>query len=207
MTTTAQRLATLSGLSGVSAAAHLIAIKQSGATAGSMLASRSGIGTGSAAQHLLDAGVAHNVAISLNDSASGSDGISRQGSLLYGAPVQRWFEEAQREREAARAAEVEALRHQESGSVDHSTGSDALGISVSVSLRDAAYGRDTIGSFARVRWHDKAGAKNSISTQLVRTDSQESPDDCAFGQSGISIGRRLARHVMDDDALMAIGVL
>lgn len=57
MTTTAQRLTTLSGLSGVSAAAHLIAIKQSGTTAGAMLVSRSGLGTGSALDHLMAGGV------------------------------------------------------------------------------------------------------------------------------------------------------
>jgi hypothetical protein len=48
-----QRLAELSGLSGVSAATHLLAIKQSGATAGAMLLSASPLSTGTALAHLL----------------------------------------------------------------------------------------------------------------------------------------------------------
>lgn len=63
MTTAASRLATLSGLSGVSAALHLKAIKQSGTTAGAMLLSRSSLATGTAAAHLLDAGVVSGVII------------------------------------------------------------------------------------------------------------------------------------------------
>lgn len=55
MTTTAQRLASLSGLAGVSAGAHLLAIRQAGAQAGPMLVSRSGLGVASALQHLLAA--------------------------------------------------------------------------------------------------------------------------------------------------------
>lgn len=56
MTTAAARLATLSGLSGVSAAIHLNSIKQSGTTAGAMLLSRSSLSTGTAAAHLLSDG-------------------------------------------------------------------------------------------------------------------------------------------------------
>jgi hypothetical protein len=55
--TASQRLVYLSGLSGVSAGAHLLAIRQSGATAGQILVSRSTLPTASAAQHLLDDGV------------------------------------------------------------------------------------------------------------------------------------------------------
>lgn len=51
--TTGARLVQLSGLSGVSAATHLIAIKQSGSNAGDMLVSRSGLSTGSAMEHLI----------------------------------------------------------------------------------------------------------------------------------------------------------
>lgn len=51
---TGQRLALLSGLSGVSAGAHLYAIRQSGVDAGQMLASRSSLLTATAMQHLLD---------------------------------------------------------------------------------------------------------------------------------------------------------
>ena len=53
MTSTAQRLATLSGLSGTSAGAHLLAIRRAGVTAGQILMSRSGLGFGSALQHLM----------------------------------------------------------------------------------------------------------------------------------------------------------
>lgn len=56
MTTTAQRLAFLSGMSGVSAAEHLKAIKQSGTTSGQMLVSRSSLSVASAIQHLMDDG-------------------------------------------------------------------------------------------------------------------------------------------------------
>jgi hypothetical protein len=56
MTTAAERLVTLSGLSGVSAAQHLLAIKLSGSTAGQMLVSRSTLGSATAAAHLLDGG-------------------------------------------------------------------------------------------------------------------------------------------------------
>lgn len=52
--TTAQRLAFLSGLNGVSAGIHLLAIRQSGATAGQMLASRSALSSATALQHLLN---------------------------------------------------------------------------------------------------------------------------------------------------------
>ena len=51
--TTGARLVQLSGLSGVSAATHLIAIKQSGSNAGDMLVSRSGLTTGTAMEHLI----------------------------------------------------------------------------------------------------------------------------------------------------------
>jgi hypothetical protein len=54
--TTGARLVSLSGLSGVSAAAHLLAIRLSGATAGAMLVSRSTLGSASALEHLLDGG-------------------------------------------------------------------------------------------------------------------------------------------------------
>ena len=55
--TTGARLASLSGLSGVSAGQHLIAIKQSGATSGEMLVSRSSLMTGTAMDHLMDTGI------------------------------------------------------------------------------------------------------------------------------------------------------
>lgn len=58
MTTAAERLAALSGLSGVSAGAHLLAIRISGSMAGQILVSRSTLSTGSASDHLLDSGVA-----------------------------------------------------------------------------------------------------------------------------------------------------
>lgn len=54
--TTAQRLVFLSGLFGVSAGAHLYAIRQSGSTAGQMLVSRSSLGVATTEQHLLDDG-------------------------------------------------------------------------------------------------------------------------------------------------------
>lgn len=53
MTTTAQRLATLSGLTGASAGAHLLAIRLAGVAAGQMLVSRSGLAVGSALEHLM----------------------------------------------------------------------------------------------------------------------------------------------------------
>lgn len=56
MTTASARLVELSGLSGVSAGAHLLAIKLSGSNAGAMLVSRSSLPTATAAQHLLDGG-------------------------------------------------------------------------------------------------------------------------------------------------------
>ena len=49
----AQRLAHLSGLTGVSAGAHLLAIRLGGTSAGAMLVSRSGLPSGTAEQHLL----------------------------------------------------------------------------------------------------------------------------------------------------------
>ena len=52
--TTSQRLAFLSGLSGVSAGSHLLAIRRSGVTAGQMLVSRSALSSASALQHLLN---------------------------------------------------------------------------------------------------------------------------------------------------------
>ena len=55
--TTGARLAELSGLSGVSAATHLLAIRLSGATAGAMLVSRSTLSTGTAIAHLAGGGV------------------------------------------------------------------------------------------------------------------------------------------------------
>lgn len=54
--TAGARLALLSGLSGVSAGAHLYAIRLAGSTAGAMLASRSSLPSASAAMHLLDGG-------------------------------------------------------------------------------------------------------------------------------------------------------
>lgn len=54
--TTGQRLVQLSGLSGVTAGQHLLAIRLAGLTTGAMLASRSGLGTGSAMAHLLAQG-------------------------------------------------------------------------------------------------------------------------------------------------------
>lgn len=68
MTTAAQRLVQLSGLSGVSAGTHLLSIRLSGSTAGTMLVSRSSLPTGSAALHLLDGG--------------GSGGSTATGMLL-----------------------------------------------------------------------------------------------------------------------------
>lgn len=50
---TGQRLVALSGLTGVSAAQHLLAIRVSGANAGEILVSRSALATGSAMDHLL----------------------------------------------------------------------------------------------------------------------------------------------------------
>lgn len=55
MSTTGQRLAALSGLSGGSAAVHLRALA-SGLTAADLLVARSGLGTGSAMQHLMAEG-------------------------------------------------------------------------------------------------------------------------------------------------------
>ena len=54
--TAAERLVFLSGLSGVSAGAHLYAIRKSGSTAGQILVSRSSLPSATAAQHLLDVG-------------------------------------------------------------------------------------------------------------------------------------------------------
>lgn len=54
--TTGQRLVFLSGLSGVSAGAHLYAIRQSGVNSGQMLVSRSSLLIATAMQHLLDGG-------------------------------------------------------------------------------------------------------------------------------------------------------
>lgn len=54
--TTSERLVFLSGLSGVSAGAHLYAIRQSGLTAGQILVSRSSLSSATAEQHLLDGG-------------------------------------------------------------------------------------------------------------------------------------------------------
>ena len=53
--TAAERLAQLSGLAGVSAAAMLLAIG-TGGTAGALLLSRSSLASDTAAAHLLDAG-------------------------------------------------------------------------------------------------------------------------------------------------------
>jgi hypothetical protein len=156
--------------------------------------------------------------IDIADSAIGSDGIERQGSLLYGAPVQRWFEEAQQER-AAKAAEAESAKHQSTGPGDQSTGSDVLGVVVSVELRDFAQGRGSVHVQADIPWPDKALAVDDIATNSHGglADSAGAADelgvhadapfaDCAFGDSGIAIERRLARYVMDDQALMALGV-
>jgi hypothetical protein len=63
--TTGSRLVSLSGLAGVSAAAHLLDIRLSGATAGAMLVSRSTLGSASALAHLLDNGVAPGVSYTL----------------------------------------------------------------------------------------------------------------------------------------------
>lgn len=54
--TASERLVFLSGLSGVSAGAHMYAIRNSGVTSGEMLVSRSSLVTASAALHLLDGG-------------------------------------------------------------------------------------------------------------------------------------------------------
>lgn len=54
--TAADRLVQLSGLAGVSAGAHLYAIRQSGTTAEQILVSRSSLLSASAAAHLFDAG-------------------------------------------------------------------------------------------------------------------------------------------------------
>jgi hypothetical protein len=54
--TTSERLVFLSGLSGVSAGAHLYSLRQSGVTAGQILVSRSSLSTATAEQHLLDGG-------------------------------------------------------------------------------------------------------------------------------------------------------
>lgn len=52
---TGQRLVVLSGLSGVSAAQHLLSIG-TGATAGALLVSRSSLPSATAIQHLMDGG-------------------------------------------------------------------------------------------------------------------------------------------------------
>lgn len=54
--TASERLVFLSGLSGVSAGAHLYSIRQSGISAGQILVSRSNLSTATAGQHLLDDG-------------------------------------------------------------------------------------------------------------------------------------------------------
>ncbi len=54
MITAAARLIALSGLAGVSAAHHLVAISQSGVTAAERLLSYSSLPSATAAQHLLD---------------------------------------------------------------------------------------------------------------------------------------------------------
>ena len=54
--TASERLVFLSGLSGVTAGAHLLAIRQSGSTSGQILVSRSSLSVATAAQHLLDGG-------------------------------------------------------------------------------------------------------------------------------------------------------
>ena len=55
--TAGERLQQLSGLSGATAAQHLLQIRQSGSTSGEMLVSRSGLSVATAAEHLLsDAG-------------------------------------------------------------------------------------------------------------------------------------------------------
>jgi hypothetical protein len=54
--TTGERIAFLSALPGVSAGAHLYAIRQSGVNAGQMLVSRSSLLSATAMQHLLDDG-------------------------------------------------------------------------------------------------------------------------------------------------------
>jgi hypothetical protein len=51
--TTGQRLVSLSGLTGVSAGAHLVALGSTGSTAGELLVDASTLSTGSAIQHLL----------------------------------------------------------------------------------------------------------------------------------------------------------
>jgi hypothetical protein len=66
MSTTSVRLVSLSGLSGVSAKAHLMALA-AGSTTGARLVARSGLTTGTAMEHLMAEG----------GSGSGSDWIIR----------------------------------------------------------------------------------------------------------------------------------
>lgn len=79
------RLALLSGLSGVSAGAHLLAIRLAGSTAGQMLLSRSSLPEASAAQHLLDDGAVVPVPpaenVSKAASSSRSSGPDAQVSM------------------------------------------------------------------------------------------------------------------------------
>ena len=65
--TTGARLAQLSGLSGVSAGAHLYAIRLAGSAAGAMLVSRSTLGSASALAHLLDGGSVVPVPVAVQD--------------------------------------------------------------------------------------------------------------------------------------------
>jgi hypothetical protein len=72
------RLALLSGLSGVSAGAHLYSIRQAGGTAGQILVSRSTLSTATAGQHLMDEGTA-----TAGGSFSGEIELQRPGRKWY----------------------------------------------------------------------------------------------------------------------------
>ena len=75
--TVAQRLTYLSGLTGVSAGAHLMAIRLGGTSAGAMLVSRSGLPSGTAMQHLLS-----DVAIDLPDSLMSRGFMVNMGTFM-----------------------------------------------------------------------------------------------------------------------------
>lgn len=73
----AQRLAYLSGLTGVSAGAHLLAIRLAGVNAGAMLVSRSGLPSGTAMQHLLA-----DLAVDLPDSPMSRGFMVNMGTFM-----------------------------------------------------------------------------------------------------------------------------
>ena len=106
-----------------------------------------------------------------------------------------------------------------SKSSDRSYGEESIGISVQAKINDASIGNYRIDVVADVYWSDNAIPIDevAVSAQIKSIDKAKSKDsfylsveafieEQSAGKSSIAIEKRLSRHVIEDQLLMAIGV-